>query len=205
MASNVSPVVHKALQDKVWQTGWTYIRNVVDTAREPFLILDDKLTVLTANESFLRTFDVLEKDTIGKYVYDLGDGQWAGKHLRTLLDKILPKQSFFRDFEVDYNFPGIGRKIVLLNARRVYIEEEGLPKLIILAMEDVTRQRTIELKLSDYAKELEAKVGERTEELTKRIEQLEVVNKLIVSRELKMVELKGEIENLKKEIKKLQK
>jgi hypothetical protein len=186
------------LTEKVWQTGWTYIRNVVDTAREPFLILDKKLVVLAANESYYRSFAVVPNETENRLVYDLGDGQWAGKHLRKLLEDILPKETFFRDYEVDYEFPIIGRKIFILNARRVYSEDESLPALIVLAMEDVTKQRAIEIRLADYARELEKKVDERTAELIKRIEQLELADRMMTGRELKMVELKEENERLRK-------
>ena len=185
------------LTEKVWQTGWTYIRNVVDTAREPFLILDKKLVVLAANEAYYRLFSVTLEETENKLVYDLGDGQWAGKHLRKLLENILPKETFFRDYEVDYEFPIIGRKIFILNARRVYSEDESLPALIILAMEDVTKQRAIEIRLADYARELEKKVDERTAELTKRVEQLEAIDRVMTGREIKMVELKAENVKLK--------
>ena len=185
------------MTDKVWQTGWTYIRNVVDTAREPFLILDKKLVVLAANEAYYRLFSVTLEETENKLVYDLGDGQWAGKHLRKLLENILPKETFFRDYEVDYEFPIIGRKIFILNARRVYSEDESLPALIILAMEDVTKQRAIEIRLADYARELEKKVDERTAELTKRVEQLEAIDRVMTGREIKMVELKAENVKLK--------
>lgn len=184
--------------EKIWKTGWTYIRNVVDTAREPFLVLDENLIVLAANESYYRTFDTHTKETEGKYVYDLGNGQWAGKHLRTLLNDILPDETFFRDFEVEHEFPIVGKKIMVLNARRVYDESGNFPKLIVLAMEDVTKQRDIEARLKAYSEELEKKVSERTADLSRRIEQLEHMNKMIINRELKMIELKGEISDLKK-------
>ena len=191
----------KALAENVWGTGWTYIRNVVDTAREPFLILDEKLAVMAANESFYRTFDATASETEGKFVYDLGNGQWAGTHLRKLLDDILPEKNFFRDFEIDHHFPVVGHRIFLLNARQVFTEDGKFPRLIILAMEDVTKQRMVEMKLAEYSKELEKKVTERTEQLSTRIEQLEQFTKMITGREVKMIELKKEIENLKKQLK----
>ena len=186
------------LSENIWKTGWTYIRNVVDTVREPFIILNEKLIVLTANENFYRTFDTNPDETENKFIYLLGNGQWGGKHLRNLLDNILPKHTFFKDYEVDQEFPEVGRKIFLLNARRVYDDSNQFPNLIILAMEDVTKQRMIEARLSAYAKELETKVNERTEELTRRIEQLERVNQLMISREQKLEQLQNENAKLKK-------
>ena len=90
------------LSERLWRTGWTYIRNVVDTAREPFLILDHDLKVLGANTVFYRMFDVRARDTEHKFIFELGNGQWAGKHLRRLLEEILPNEAFFKDFEVDH-------------------------------------------------------------------------------------------------------
>lgn len=189
------------LSEKIWQTGWTYIRHVVDTAREPFLILDEKLNVMAANEAFYRTFDASVDETERHPVFKLGNGQWAGKHLRKLLLDILPKETFFRDFEVDHVFPFVGRKIMMLNARRVQYGDGDMPMLIILAMEDVTKQRAIEIRLAEYARELEEKVTLRTKELTIRIEQLESFTKIAVERELRMIDLKKEIDGLKKLIK----
>ncbi len=160
----------------VWRTGWTYIRHVVDTAREPFLILDKDLRILSANEAFYRTFQVTAKHVEGKLIYKLGDGQWNIPALKRLLEDVLPKESFFRDFEVDHDYSIVGKKTLLMNAREVF--EPGLkgakhPKMIVLAMEDVTRQRMMEEKLTAYSKELEERVIARTKELEQRLEKLE--------------------------------
>lgn len=162
--------------DVIWSTGWTYIRHVVDTAREPFLILDDKLRILSANEAFYRTFQTLAKDTEGKLVYKLGGGQWNIPALKRLLEEVLPKESFFRDFEVEHEYPVVGKKIMLMNAREVFEplqKKQKTPKMIILAMEDVTKQRMLEEKLSAYSKELEERVIERTRRLEERLATLE--------------------------------
>ena len=162
--------------DIVWQTGWIYIKSFVDTTREPFLILDENLKILAANETFYRTFQVAAAETEGKFIYDLGNGQWAGEHLRKLLDDILPKDVFFKDFEVDYNFPIVGHRVMMLNARRVYEKSStslGFPLLIMLSMEDITKQKILEERLATYGKEIAIKLDERTEKLVKRIEYLE--------------------------------
>lgn len=194
----------KEIVNKTSETGWTYIRHVVDTAREPFLILNDKLRVLAANESFYQIFETVDKETENKFIYDLGNGQWAGKQLRKLLEDILPHRTFFRDFEVDHKFPIVGRKIILLNARRVYGDVEGFPALIILAMEDMTKQRMIEEKLKQYTVELEKTVESKTLDLIRRIDQLEMMNRVMIDREVKMSELKKEIRELKDRMKSLE-
>lgn len=168
--------------EAVWLTGWTYIRHVVDTAREPFLLLDQDLRILSANEAFYRTFHVIAKHVEGKLVYKLGKGQWNIPALRRLLEEILPKETFFKDFEVDHEYPIVGKKSILMNARQVFDptakgDERKRPKLIILAMEDVTRQRMLEQKLKAYSKELAERVNTRTKELEERLEKLEARSK----------------------------
>jgi PAS domain-containing protein len=161
--------------DLLWRVAWTYIRTVIDTAHEPFLVLDSNLRVLSANRTFYRFFNVTKKDTETNLVYKLGDGQWNSPALRKLLEKILPKNSFFTGYQVDHAFPGIGRKILLLNARRIYTAKSQLP-IMLLAMEDITKQKELEEKLRDYAVKLNAAVTNRTKELELRVKQLERLN-----------------------------
>src|SRR5687768_8776664 len=106
--------------DHLWEVAWTYIRTVVDTVREPFLILDENLRILSANRTFYSFFQVTEEETEGKEVYDLGNGQWNIRKLKILLEDILPKNTHFEDFKVEHVFPKIGKKIITLNARRIY-------------------------------------------------------------------------------------
>ena len=93
--------------EHLWHKSWIYIRTVVDVLREPVLILDKDLKVMMANEAFYRTFQVELKDTENKVVYKLGNGQWNIPALRKLLENILPKNTFFKGFEVIHNFPFI--------------------------------------------------------------------------------------------------
>ncbi len=162
--------------DLLWRVAWTYIRTVINTAREPFLILDADLRVLSANRTFYRFFHVQKKSTEGVLVYKLGDGQWDIPGLRKLLEKILPKNTFFINYQVDHVFPVIGRRIILLNARRVYTAHTKIP-ILLLAMEDITKRKELEEKLRDYAGNLNAAVTERTRELESRVKQLEQLNK----------------------------
>ena len=106
--------------EEIWKVAWTYIRTVIDTAREPFLILDADLRVLSANKVFYQFFQVTPQETEGKLVFKLGDGQWDIPKLRQLLEDILPRNKHFYDYAVDHVFPKIGRNVMLLNARRIY-------------------------------------------------------------------------------------
>ncbi|PVH25108.1 PAS domain-containing sensor histidine kinase [Sphingobacterium corticibacter] len=126
-----------------------YLKSIVETVRESLLVLDSDLKVLTANEEFMRTFKVNRSETINKKLYDLGNGQWNIDALRELLEKILPTNNPVLDFEVEHNFPHIGQKLMLLNAHR--IELEGTYKdRILLAIEDITDRRAIELRKDDF-------------------------------------------------------
>lgn len=120
--------VHEALE---------YSDDIIDTVREPLIVLDENLKVKSANKSFYKKFKVDEKDTEGKLLYNLGNNQWDIPKLRTLLEKILPENMEFKDFEVEHEFPGIGLKRMILNARRIYHENVGT-QMILLAIEDAT-------------------------------------------------------------------
>lgn len=183
--------------DEIWSVAWTYIKTVVDTVREPFLILDEDLRVLSANKTFYSFFHVTQKETEGKRVYDLGNRQWNIVKLKILLEDILPKNTFFEDFKVEHDFPKIGKRIMMLNARRVFAPDNKKP-IMMLAMEDVTRQKQLEDQLKEYTKKLTHEVAKRTAELEKRVKELERINKIMIGREMKMIELKEELKRLKK-------
>ncbi len=162
---------------------WTYIKTVVDVMREPILILDKDLRVLAANEAFYRTFQVEQKDTERKVVYELGDGQWNIPALRKLLEDILPKNTFFKGFEVIHEFPFIGRKVMILNARQIHFKEDSVskmfPSIILLAMEDITEIMVVAETLASHSNQLEARFTERTQKLGNHIGKLEKeINKL---------------------------
>lgn len=190
--------------DHLWDFAWTYIKTVVDTIREPFLILDEKLVVLSANRTFYLLFKTTAEETEGQRVYNLGNGQWDIPKLKILLEDILPKNTYFEDFKVDHKFEKIGHMIMVLNARRIYTHGEERP-IMLLAMEDITKQVKLEDQLKNYTKKLTVEVAKRTAELEVRVKELEKMNKIMVGREIKMVELKDEIDNLKKMVKKLKK
>jgi len=131
------------------EEGRDYAEAIVDTVREPLVILDGKLKVITANRSFYKIFHVAKKETEKKLIYQLGNGQWDNPKLRHLLEKILPHKTFFQDFEIEHDFPEIGRRIVLLNARKV-IQKKNHEPMILLAIEDITEKRHIEQQKDDF-------------------------------------------------------
>jgi len=167
---------HPDFAEHLWEKSWTYIKTVVDVVREPVLVLDKDLRVMIANDPFYRTFQVDAKATEGTLVYKLGNNQWDIPTLRKLLEDILPKNSFFKGFEVSHDFPVIGRKVMILNARQIHFKDdavsEKLPPIILLAMEDITDMIVVAETLANHAKILETKLGDQIQKLEREISEL---------------------------------
>jgi two-component system CheB/CheR fusion protein len=113
-----------------------YADTIVESAREPILVLDARLQVTAANPAFYRTFEVTPEETEARLIYELGNGQWDIPRLRHLLEEIVPRNSRVDDFEMSHDFPHLGRRDMLLNARRVELQPGHA--FILLAIEDVT-------------------------------------------------------------------
>ncbi len=113
-----------------------YAEKIVETVHEPLLVLDPSLRVMSANESFYRTFEVNPSETQGRFLYDLADRQWDIPRLRDMLENILRQGSAFSDFEVEHHFRQLGHRTMLLNARRI-----DDVHLILLAIEDITERK----------------------------------------------------------------
>lgn len=121
----------------------TLAQAIVNTIPEPFLVLDENFRVLAASRSFHQTFKVDPEQTRGSLLYALGDGQWDIPALRLLLETIIPEKTAMDGFEVEYDFPNIGRRTMLLNARKV-IYDHSAATTILLAFSDITARRSIE-------------------------------------------------------------
>jgi two-component system CheB/CheR fusion protein len=135
-----------------------FAENIVDTVREPLLVLDGDLKVISANQAFYKNFHTARQNTENVLLYELGSNQWDIPRLRELLEEIIPRNASFTDFEVEHDFPGIGHKTMLLNARRIPAAGEH-PHMILLAIEDVTepqkRRDEHETAIARLKKELE--------------------------------------------------
>jgi len=132
---------------------------IVDTIHEPLIVLDGGLRVLAASRAFYEIFRVDPGHTMGCRLYDLGDGQWNIPALRLLLETIIPEKTAMDGFEVEHDFPGVGRRTMLLNARKV-IYETSADSTILLAFTDITARRAVERDLADLL--------EHTEELLRQ-------------------------------------
>jgi len=126
-----------------------YYKEITETVREPFLILDQDLKVVTANVAFYRKFKVKKQATEGQQIYELGNNQWEAPEIRVLLENILPTHGVLKNYAVTHNFPTIGKRTILLNAKQVDSKQ-----LILLAMEDITEQLRLKADSAKITKNL---------------------------------------------------
>ncbi len=155
------------------QDALEYAESIISAVHEPLIILDENLKVALVSRSFCQTFKVKPEETEGRFVYDLGNRQWDIPKLRELLEDILPKTTSFDNFEVEHDFPDIGKRIMLINARRIYLETNRM-ELILIAIEDITEHRKILDGLHEKIRQLEislrtAGVKDRKIEELKRV------------------------------------
>jgi PAS domain S-box-containing protein len=139
--------------------GHSLAEAIVDTVREPLVVLDRDLRVVAASRSFYRTFAVEPEDTQGRRLYELGDGQWNIPALRAVLEEIVPRHRTVEAYEVEHEFPTIGRRVMLLNARQVF-DEGGTAAALLLAIEDVTQRRDAEREKDELLRQKEVLLQE---------------------------------------------
>lgn len=131
-----------------------YSESIVNTVREPLIVMDQHLRVITASRSFYEFFRAEPEDTIGKLIYNLGNNQWDIPKLRELLETILPQQTSFDDYKVEHDFTNIGWRTMLLNARQIE-RSQSKDRIILLSIEDITERNAIQEGLVKANKELE--------------------------------------------------
>jgi PAS domain S-box-containing protein len=154
--------------ERAVQEALEYAESIVETVREPLVVLDTDLRVISVNHSFCQTFNVIPEDSEGKLIYDIGDRQWNISKLRILLEEIIPKNNQFENFEVEHQFPAIGPRTMLLNARQIYSKGIGA-QMILLAIEDITERK----KAEDEIKKLNEDLKRRAIELESAYKELE--------------------------------
>jgi PAS domain S-box-containing protein len=136
-------IAERKRAEETFMKAQKYAESIVETIREPLVVLTADLRVTSANRSFYQTFKVMPEETEGEFIYNIGNRQWDVPVLREFLEKIIPKNTHFNNFEVDHEFPAIGRKKMLLNARRIYQEGKGTD-MILLAIDDITERKKME-------------------------------------------------------------
>lgn len=144
-------VMEKKIEERtrVIRESEEYLASIYQTVRESLIVLDPGFRVLSVNEHFLKTFKVSIGETTGKGLYELGNGQWNIPMLKELLEDILPTNNPVENFEVEHDFPHIGKKLMLLNAHRIELEGKFKDRILI-AIEDITDRRDIERRKDDF-------------------------------------------------------
>jgi two-component sensor histidine kinase len=137
------------------EDAWTLAHAIVDTVREPLIVLDHDLRVVAASRSYYQTFRVDTDDTQSKLLHELGEGQWNIPQLLLLLGKIVPEQGVMENYEVEREFPRIGRRTMRLYARKVFYEKDSKHSTILLGIEDVTARRVLENEKDDLIRQKE--------------------------------------------------
>jgi two-component sensor histidine kinase len=132
---------------------------IVDTVREPIVVLDKGLRVIAASRSFYSRFKVRPEDTQGRLLYTLGDGQWDIPKLRVLLEQVIPEHGVMEGYEVEHDFPNLGHRTMYLNARQVFYKE-GAETTILLGIEDVTERRILEHEKDSLLQQKEVMLDE---------------------------------------------
>jgi two-component system CheB/CheR fusion protein len=171
-------ITDRVRAEQAGQEAQLYAEGIVATVREPLLVLDAEMRVQSANRSFYATFETTPQNTENRPLHKLGDGQWDIPRLRELLQQVLAEHRAFEDFEVEHEFPGMGRRTMLLNARAVS-RDGDCPDLILLAIEDVTVRKQAELQLQSLNEQLEQRVADRTAEAEKRSHELAEQQRLL--------------------------
>jgi len=177
---------------------WAFAEGIVDTVREPVLVLDKELRVIAASRSFYSAFKVAPEDTQGKLLYALGDGQWDIPKLRVLLENIIPERGVMEGYEVEHEFVGLGHRTMCLNARQVFYQG-GAGTTILLGMEDVTEQRILEREKDELLRQKDMLL----EELQHRIaNSLQIIASIILlkAKRVDSEETRGHLQDAHKRV-----
>jgi chemotaxis protein methyltransferase CheR len=180
------------------EDGRALAQAIVDTVREPLLVLDKDLRVVAASRSFYETFRADRQETQGRLLYTLGDGQWDIPALRTLLEKILPDQSVMEGYEVEHEFPKIGLRTMLLNARTVFSESK-VPTALLLAIEDISERRAVERELAQLMRQKELLLEEMQHRIANSLQIIASIL-LLKARSVQSDETRGHLQDAHKRV-----
>ncbi len=175
------------------EDGRALAQAMVDTVRDSLLVLDGDLRVVSASRSFYSTFQTTAGETLGHKIYDLGSGEWNNPDLRDLLDRILPEHGVMDHFEIEQNFPHIGQRTMMLNARKVFYEGD-LNSTLLLAIEDVTTRRAAERQLITLSEQKDTLLSEMSHRVANS---LQIVASILMlkARSVSSEESRGHLED----------
>ena len=173
--------------------GGALAQALVDTVRESLLVLDGDLRVVAASRSFYATFRTTSAETHGRLVYDLGSGEWNNPALRELLERIIPEHGIMDYFEVEQEFPTIGRRTMLLNARKVFYQGD-LNTTLLLAIEDITDRRVAERLLHSLSEQKDMLLSEMSHRVANSLQIIASIL-LLKARSVQSEETRGHLED----------
>jgi len=173
--------------------GRTLAQAMVDTVRESLLVLDGDLRIVAASRSFYATFQTTPEETKGRLVYDLGSGEWNNPALRELLERIVPEHGVMDHFEVEQDFPQIGKRSMLLNARKVFYEDDSNTTLL-LSIEDITDRRIAERHLQSLSVQKDMLLSEMGHRVANSL-QIVASILLLKARSVQSEETRGHLED----------
>ena len=173
--------------------GRTLAKAMVDTVRESLLVLDGDLRIVAASRSFYSTFKTTPAETQGRLIYDLGSGGWNSPALRELLERIIPEHGVMDHFEVEQDFPGIGKRTMLLNARKVFYHGD-LNTTLLLAIEDITDRRIAERLLHSLSEQKDMLLSEMSHRVANSLQIIASIL-LLKARSVQSVETRGHLED----------
>src|SRR6185503_20038368 len=185
-------------QFSAFEDGRGLARAIVNTVRQPLLVLDKDLRVVAASRSFYETFQADRQETQGRLLYTLGDGQWDIPALRTLLEKIVPEHSVMDGYEVEHDFPMIGRRTMLLNARTV-ISEKTAHMALLLAIEDISDRRAHEQELEHLLRQKELLLEEMRHRIANSLQIIASIL-LLKARSVQSDETRGHLQDAHKRV-----
>jgi two-component sensor histidine kinase len=171
----------------------TLAQAMVDTVREALLVLDGDLRIVAASRSFYATFRTTPAETQGRLVYDLGSGEWNNPALRELLERIIPEHGVMDHFEVEQEFPTIGRRTMLLNARKVFYQGD-LNTTLLLAIEDITDRRVTERLLQSLSEQKDMLLSEMSHRVANSLQIIASILRL-KARSVQSEETRGHLED----------
>ncbi len=183
----------KDYMESITDGATTLAQALVDTVRESLLVLDGELRVVAASRSFYATFQTTPEETQGRLVYDLGSGEWNNPALRELLERIIPEHGVMDHFEVEQDFPTIGRRTMLLNARKVFYQGD-LNTTLLLAIEDITDRRASERLLQSLSEQKDMLLSEMSHRVANSLQIIASIL-LLKARSVQSEETRGHLED----------
>jgi two-component sensor histidine kinase len=171
----------------------TLANAVVDTVRDSLLVLDGSMNVVAASRSFYATFKLTPDVTIGRRIYDLGNGEWNNAALRHLLERIVPERTVMDNFELEHEFSHLGQRTMLLNARKVFYKSDDNTTLL-LAIEDVTERRENERLLSALSDQKDTLLAEMSHRVANSLQIIASIL-LLKAHSVKSDETRGHLED----------